>query len=47
LAQAARHPALRSLNLQQPDERRLVLLIERDNVEDAEPLVVAGDEKRC
>jgi hypothetical protein len=35
---------LRSFDLWQPDERRLVLLVERDDVEDAKPLVVAGDD---
>jgi hypothetical protein len=33
--------ALRGLDFQQPDERRLVLLLERDDVEDAEPLASA------
>jgi hypothetical protein len=32
---------LSSLDLEQPDERRLVLLLERDNVDDAEPLAGA------
>ena len=36
--------SLRGLDLWEPDERRLVLLVERDNVEDAGPLVVAGDD---
>jgi hypothetical protein len=40
-AQARR---LGSLDLEQPDERRLVLLIERHNGDDAEVLVAAGDD---
>jgi hypothetical protein len=35
------------LDLEQPDERRLVLLLERDNREDAEVLVVAWRRRRC
>jgi hypothetical protein len=31
-------------DLQQPHERRLVLLLKRDHVEHAETLVVAGDD---
>jgi hypothetical protein len=38
--------SLRRLNLQQPDERRLVLLLERDDVEDAEPLARRRGESR-
>src|SRR5947208_11911641 len=36
--------ALRSLDLQKPNERRLVLFLKRDHVEHAETLVVAGDD---
>jgi hypothetical protein len=32
------------LNLQQSDERRLVLLVERNHVEDAEVLALAGED---
>ena len=38
------HRGLHGLDLQQPDEQRLVLLLEPDDVEDAEPLVAAGDD---
>jgi hypothetical protein len=37
-------PSLRGLDLQQLDERRIVLLVERDNVDDAEALILAGDD---
>ena len=37
----ARRERLRVLDLEEPDERRLVLLPERDDVEDAKPLAGA------
>jgi phosphoglycolate phosphatase-like HAD superfamily hydrolase len=40
-------PRLSRFDLEQPHERRLILLIERHNVDHAEVLVLAGDEERC
>jgi len=42
--EGARNFPLRRFDLQQPDERRLVFLLERHNVEHAEPASAAEEE---